>query len=403
MSHLPLRTVSYIQNEFEKTLNQYTVKEHPIDSFEKILIIEDSLVLYVGKVINPCPVCLNADEIFAWTANTEYMDIPVRGENYYRLHIEELTYDEIGFKHKHGKFLQRIETMTKIKHLNIDVSYSKFKGYSRLYWCLESETLAEQVNNAIPSLRLRERYEAWDGILYHFIVLEFEAANGAIEYAVAYTNQKPYSFVRDKCHEWIKRGFNVGDMRGSYNGLKETFSSWKGTSRQYRLENHLRYFSVERHFREKDDVWRHADDVLNQARSNDFSEIERSTYFRPVNRWVTEELVFRHTKKLYKQHSVIYQHRPFFLVSNIGGRMSYDIFITGLNVAIEYQGKQHFEPIEFFGGEESYRKTVERDKLKKQLSEEFGVKLAYINCWENITPELISTRVSEALQLQQKH
>lgn len=31
---------------------------------------------------------------------------------------------------------------------------------------------------------------------------------------------------------------------------------------------------------------------------------------------------------------------------------------------IEYDGKQHFEPIEFFGGEEGFKKTQERDKVK---------------------------------------
>ena len=31
---------------------------------------------------------------------------------------------------------------------------------------------------------------------------------------------------------------------------------------------------------------------------------------------------------------------------------------------IEYDGKQHFEPIDFFGGEDGFRKTQERDKIK---------------------------------------
>ena len=399
MLYLPLRTVDYIQDEFEKTLAQYNVEVHVIDPFEKILIIEDSLVLYIGKTLSNLPVCLNADEIFAWANKTGYMDIPIRGEKYYLLHIEELTYNELGLKHNHSRFIRKMECITKINHLGLDVTYTKFKGYSRLYWCPETKTLAEKVHDVLPAIKLRERHEAWEGVLYYFVVLEVEALNGTIEYAVAYTNQKPHSFIHNKCREWISNGFNIGDMRGNYNNLNEAFSSWRKTSRQYRLENHLKYFSVEKRFKEKDDAWRYADCVLLEARSNIFSEIERSTYLRPANKWVTEELVFKFTKKLYKQHNVIYQHRPFFLVSDIGGQMSYDVFITGLNVAIEYQGKQHFEPVEFFGGEENFYKTVERDKLKKQLSEVSGVKLIYINYWENITPELIKARVSEALSL----
>ena len=77
--------------------------------------------------------------------------------------------------------------------------------------------------------------------------------------------------------------------------------------------------------------------------------------------------------------------------------MSYDIFICGLNVAIEYQGKQHFEPVEIFGGEEHFQEQIHRDQLKKDLSLQNGVALVYINYWEDISPDLIKRRVELAL------
>lgn len=80
-----------------------------------------------------------------------------------------------------------------------------------------------------------------------------------------------------------------------------------------------------------------------------------------------------------------------------GGQMSYDIFISGINVAIEYQGKQHFEPVDFFGGEEAYKKTIERDKLKRKLSLENGIKLIYINYWEDVTTSLIKDKINACL------
>ena len=73
--------------------------------------------------------------------------------------------------------------------------------------------------------------------------------------------------------------------------------------------------------------------------------------------------------------------------------MSYDIFISGLNIAIEYQGRQHFEPVAFFGGEEAFEDLQARDKLKAKLSAENGIKLVYINYWEAITPELVIDRI----------
>lgn len=47
----------------------------------------------------------------------------------------------------------------------------------------------------------------------------------------------------------------------------------------------------------------------------------------------------------------------------------------------------------FFGGENAFKEGQKRDKLKKKISEEQGIKLVYINYWEDITEELIRERV----------
>lgn len=78
--------------------------------------------------------------------------------------------------------------------------------------------------------------------------------------------------------------------------------------------------------------------------------------------------------------------------------MSYDVFISELDIAIEYQGKQHFQPVEFFGGEEGFESLKKRDARKLELSKEHGVKLIYINYWEEVNEALIRTRVEEAIK-----
>lgn len=42
---------------------------------------------------------------------------------------------------------------------------------------------------------------------------------------------------------------------------------------------------------------------------------------------------------------------------------------------IEYDGKQHFEPIDFFGGEDGFRKTQERDKIKNVYCQTHNIPL----------------------------
>ena len=52
------------------------------------------------------------------------------------------------------------------------------------------------------------------------------------------------------------------------------------------------------------------------------------------------------------------------------GRQSLDFYLPDLNLAVECQGIQHFEPKDFFGGDDGLAEIVERDirKLKKCLS-----------------------------------
>ena len=64
------------------------------------------------------------------------------------------------------------------------------------------------------------------------------------------------------------------------------------------------------------------------------------------------------------------------------GNQSLDIYIPKYNVAIECQGEQHFEPIDFANrGEEwsneNLKRIQELDATKKLLCEEHNVKLLY--------------------------
>ena len=60
------------------------------------------------------------------------------------------------------------------------------------------------------------------------------------------------------------------------------------------------------------------------------------------------------------------------------GRQHLDIWIPKLNAGIEYQGEQHYKPIDFFGGKDSYEATVQRDRKKKELCERNGVTIIFV-------------------------
>ena len=79
--------------------------------------------------------------------------------------------------------------------------------------------------------------------------------------------------------------------------------------------------------------------------------------------------------------NVVKQYKPNFLKTN-GKPQTIDIFLPEYNVAVEYQGRQHFKPISRFGGIDEFKKTIERDKRKFEKCKENNLKLLYFT-YEN--------------------
>jgi hypothetical protein len=89
--------------------------------------------------------------------------------------------------------------------------------------------------------------------------------------------------------------------------------------------------------------------------------------------WISETLLYYAVAEALPEYNVIHHGSTEWL-----GLQHLDIFIPNLNIGIEYQGKQHTEPIEFFGGVEAFEKNLERDKRKKRLCSENDLKLFYV-------------------------
>ena len=57
--------------------------------------------------------------------------------------------------------------------------------------------------------------------------------------------------------------------------------------------------------------------------------------------------------------------------------ISLDFYLPKYNIAIECQGIQHYEEVNFFGGKESLIQNQNRDKKKRELCEEHNIRLLY--------------------------
>ena len=70
------------------------------------------------------------------------------------------------------------------------------------------------------------------------------------------------------------------------------------------------------------------------------------------------------------------KHRPSWLVNpETGSVLELDYYLPKLKIAFEVQGAQHYKPIEYWGGEESFKKLQERDRHKRSICFMNGVAL----------------------------
>lgn len=78
-----------------------------------------------------------------------------------------------------------------------------------------------------------------------------------------------------------------------------------------------------------------------------------------------------------------------------------DFFIPSKNLAIEYNGEQHYKPIRMWGGVEGFEKNKQRDAAKRQYCAENNIRLIEIDGrkykYHNITDDVILNIINENL------
>ncbi len=82
------------------------------------------------------------------------------------------------------------------------------------------------------------------------------------------------------------------------------------------------------------------------------------------------------TRNYLKENNILFEEQKHFKEL---GRLSYDFYLPNENLLIEYNGIQHYEAVELFGGEEQFKKQQKNDKLKKEFAENNEVKLLTIS------------------------
>lgn len=58
--------------------------------------------------------------------------------------------------------------------------------------------------------------------------------------------------------------------------------------------------------------------------------------------------------------------------------MRFDFYLPDYNCCIECNGEQHYIPIDYFGGEDTFKRQQENDDIKQKFCSENNIKLIVI-------------------------
>lgn len=98
-------------------------------------------------------------------------------------------------------------------------------------------------------------------------------------------------------------------------------------------------------------------------------------------------------KSILDKYNVKYESQKQFenLLGIKGKYLSYDFYLPDYNLLIEYQGKQHLQPINYFGGEKQFKIQKEHDRRKLEYAENHNINLLVILYNENVKEKIIET------------
>ena len=105
--------------------------------------------------------------------------------------------------------------------------------------------------------------------------------------------------------------------------------------------------------------------------------------------WISETMMFHIVEEIYSGKKTHRHYRPGWLEG-----LELDIYVPDEEIAFEYQGIQHFQPVEHWGGMAQLKKQQEHDAKKKRICEQLGVRLICINYDEELTYDHIMARIN---------
>jgi hypothetical protein len=216
---------------------------------------------------------------------------------------------------------------------------------------------------------------------------QFNFTNEAEFYSWAKTNERPDNIPASPRKTYGEDFISMGDFLGNGNFRTKDWPSYK----DYKKEIQEKKFNSVREYTE----WaklncRQLD--LPASPTNIYPEFEGWPEFLGYQRNVSvgEKTI----SSILVSNDIKHVHQYTFLDCVDLRPLPFDIAIIDeldkVRLLIEFHGIQHFEPIEFYGGEDALLKTQKRDKIKKDYCEKNNIPLVEITYKHNLEIELVN-------------
>ena len=92
--------------------------------------------------------------------------------------------------------------------------------------------------------------------------------------------------------------------------------------------------------------------------------------------------------KILSDKSIIFETQKKFDSCKDKSYLPFDFYLPEFNVCIEFDGEQHYKPVDWFGGEQAFKERIKRDKIKTKFCKTHNIKLIRIKSGQNIEQKL---------------
>lgn len=323
-----------------------------------------------------------------------------------------LFHDLINDYYQH-KDIGILETQFK----NLEENYPKIGGYTS--WSLIDELEHKQDHNRAWELTKTQEYVSIQSVWKYQQKINASVLDGSLIVKLAgyshltYFGQDNIELIKPFAEKHL-RTYEKENNSSFFHLFFDNGRFFKSvsTNSEYSAEYYKKFYLVESeylYYKEIDDTQMTLQNkntvkhVINHAILNQLKLILREAenkYREEIGMprigegWIRETELYYKIKERFKEYEVIHHGKPTWL-----GKQHLDIYIPEFNIGIEYQGAQHYKPIDYFGGEEAFRKNQERDRRKRVLCETNDCYLIIVN--EKYDLNLVLSKIEEKILYRQ--